>query len=379
MIMQPADHSPQPLKTLTMKYVKQMNSYFFRSKIFTLLLLSLSFTFCSGQVKTETHSEKEARNKSLKVPRAQGLNKAADIGFGTQDKEGNIWFGSYGEGVFKYDGKFFTQYTMSEGLNSNTTYSLVEDKAGNIWVGTNKGLNRFDGKKFENIPIVLSSTNLLLPDFYVRNPPAENKIWSMMADTKGIIWFGTDDGVYCFNGTKFTRFLDSPNLLNKDSLQLKGIFSIIEAKDGKIWFTACQSEGVSVLDGEILSNIIPYKDAGRTDRVIEDKNGTLWFACVFKGVGRYDGKKYTKNMFDEKAANGPSNIIEDAKGNIWFDTQDGLSYYDGNTLKIFNENDSLPNKKLIPVFLDNAGYLWLSGKGMKLYRYLDGKFIDFSE
>lgn len=356
-----------------------MNRNIFQTQIFILLLLSLFFTSCNGQIKTETHLEKETKIKGLKIPKPQGLNKDADIGFGTQDKEGNIWFGSYGEGVFKYDGKFFTQYTTSEGLNSNTTYSIVEDKAGNIWVGTNKGLNRFDGKYFENISVVLSSTNSLLPNFNNNNSPTENKFWSMMVDTKGIVWFGTDDGVYCFNGTKFTRFLDSHNLLNKDSLQLKGIFSIIEAKDGKVWFTACQSEGVSSFDGKTLSNVIPYKDVGRTDRVIEDKNGTLWFACVFKGVGRYDGKRYTKNMFNEKAINGPSNIIEDAKGNIWFDTQEGLSYYDGNTLKIFKENDSIPNKKLIPVFLDKAGHLWLSGKGMKLYQYIDGKFISYSE
>lgn len=69
-----------------------------------------------------------------------------------------------------------------------------------------------------------------------------------------------------FNETIFTRFLDNQNLLNRDSLQLKGIFSIIKAKDGKIWFAACQSEGVSAFDGKTLSNIIPYKDVGRTNK-----------------------------------------------------------------------------------------------------------------
>jgi len=356
-----------------------MNRNIFQTQVFILLLLSLSYIFCTGQVKTETYFENETKNKRLKIPKPQGLNKDAGLGFGIQDKEGNIWFGSYGEGVFKYDGKFFTQYTMNEGLNSNIAYSMVEDKAGNVWVGTNKGLNRFDGKKFENISIVLNNTNSLFPSFFNNSAPAENKVWSMMVDSKGIIWLGTDDGVYCFNETIFTRFLDNQNLLNRDSLQLKGIFSIIEAKDGKIWFAACQSEGVSAFDGKTLSNIIPYKDVGRTDRILEDKNGILWFACVFKGMGRYDGKTYTKNVFNEKAINGPSNIIEDTKGNIWFDTQEGLSYYDGSTLKTFKESDSFPNRKLIPVFLDKAGHLWLSSKGMGLYKYIDGKFISYSE
>ncbi|HPI53871.1 MAG TPA: hypothetical protein PLU10_04210, partial [Chitinophagaceae bacterium] len=161
--------------------------------------------------------------------------------------------------------------------------------------------------------------------------------------------------------------------------QLKGIFSILETKDGNVWFTACQSEGVSRFDGKTLSNIIPYKDVRRTDRVIEDKNGNLWFACVFKGVGRYDGKGFIQNVFNEKPTNGPSNIIEDGKGNIWFDTQEGLSYYDGIKLNTFNESEIISNKKLVPIFVDKTGYLWLSSKELGLYKFDDGKFISYSE
>ena len=210
-------------------------------------------------------------------------------------------------------------------------------------------------------------------------PPSENKIWSMMVDNEGTIWLGTDDGVYCYNGKEFTRFLDDSNIINKDSLQLKAIFSILQTTDGNIWFAACQSEGISKFDGKVLTNMVPYKDVRRTDRVIEDKKGNLWFACVFKGVGRFDGKTYTANVFNEKPTNGPSNIIEDGNGNIWFDTQAGLSYYDGIKLKTFHDNESIPNKKLIPFFSDKSGHVWLSSKGMGLYQYMNGKFISLSE
>lgn len=356
-----------------------MTRHIFQSQISILLFLLVAFTSCDGQVKKGKYKEGLPKNQYNRIPKPEGLNKDADIGFGIQDKKGNIWFGSYGEGVFKYDGKFFTNYTINDGLNSNTTYSIVEDKIGDIWVSTNKGINRFDGKKFQNIPIAFKTNNSIFLNSTNNYPPTENKIWSMMVDSKGTIWFGTDDGVYCYSRNEFTRFLENPNITNKDSLQLKAIFSILETKDGKIWFTACQSEGVSCFNGKTLSNIIPYKNVGRTDRVIEDRNGNLWFACVFKGVGRYDRKTYTQNVFNEKPTNGPSNIIEDGKGNIWFDTQEGLSYYDGINLKTFNVNESIPNKKLIPVFSDKLGHLWLSSKGMGLYQYIDGKFISYSE
>ena len=134
-----------------------MIRHIFQSQISILLILSVAFTSCNGQVKTEKNNEILVKKQFNKIPKPEGLNKDADIGFGIQDKAGNIWFGSYGEGVFKYDGKVFINYTTNDGLNSNTTYSIVEDKTGNIWVSTNKGTNRFNGIKFQNIPIVFKT------------------------------------------------------------------------------------------------------------------------------------------------------------------------------------------------------------------------------
>ena len=351
---------------------------------FTISLIILCFT-AHGQIVSSEYSKKNGLNKatiptneSFKIPKPKQLYKEAQIDFAIQDKQGNIWFGSNGEGVFKYDGKVFTNYTMKDGLNSNTTYCLVEDKSGIIWVGTNKGLNRFNGKSFENITIVFKN-NIMTPYYSNNSSPKENSIWSMMVDKKGTLWLGTDDGVYCYNKKEFTRFLNNHYIVNKDNLQLKAIFSILETRDGSIWFTACQNEGVSKFDGKTLINVIPYKDARRTDRVIEDKNGNLWFACVFKGVGFYDEKTFTQNIFDEKPNSGPSNILEDAKGNIWFDSQDGLSYYDGTKRKTFTKSDKIPNKYLIPVFSDKLGHIWFTSKGMGLYQYNKGKFISYSE
>jgi ligand-binding sensor domain-containing protein len=54
--------------------------------------------------------------------------------------------------------------------------------------------------------------------------PTENTVWSMMQDKNGTIWFGTDDGVYCYDGKAFSRFLDNQTVINKDSLNSKEYF-----------------------------------------------------------------------------------------------------------------------------------------------------------
>ena len=362
-----------------------MSMHLLNRSVYFLLVSLFSFNSSCGQAKLEIPMNKESDDKKSvgllsKILKPKGLFKEASIGSGIQDKKGNIWLGSNGEGIFCFNGKYFIQYTMKEGLNSNTIYSIVEDKVGNIWVGTNKGLHRFNGETFENVFIVLKNfPSSIANHSNFSITPNENSVWSMITDKKGIMWLGTGDGVYCYDGKEFTRFIDNPSIINKDSLQLKAIFSILETRDGNIWFTACQSEGISRFDGKTLSNIIPYKDVRRTDRVIEDKNGNLWFACVFKGVGRYDGKVYTQNVFNEKPINGPSNIVEDRKGNLWFDTQDGLGKYDGKKLIILSEKDGIPNKNLVPIMLDNSGSIWFSNKGMGLYQFNDGKFICYSE
>jgi ligand-binding sensor domain-containing protein len=352
------------------------------SKTISCLLLALFFlTSCNGQVKPTTQKEKDTLQiGQAKIPLPKGANKDVRIGTSMEDTEGNLWFGSLGEGLFKYDGKLFVHFGMEQGLNSNFIYSILQDKTGKIWVGTNKGLNRFDGNKLVSIPIVLSYNNPYhFNNITNKSTSTENTVWSMMQDKNGTIWFGTDEAVYCYDGKTFSRFLDNQTVINKDNLNLKGIFSILEAKNGNIWFAECAGEGVSSFDGKTLSTIIPYKEIRRTDRIIEDKQNNLWFATAFKGVGKYDGKTYTQNIFKAPDLNGSYNILEDANGNIWFDTQDGLGFYDGQKLSILTKKEGTVVKDFIPILSDKSGNLWFSSKGMKLYKY-DGKtFTNFSE
>ena len=358
-----------------------MTKYFIHKPISSLLLVLTILTSCYGQVKPKTQKENDpSQIGQTNLPQPKGANKEVRLIASIEDNDGNLWFGSIGEGLFKYDGKIFVHFGMEQGLNSNFIYSILQDKTGNIWVGTNKGINRFEGSKFVSIPINFSSKN----SSYFNNSnnisePTENTVWSMMQDKNGTIWFGTDDGVYCYDGKAFSLFLDNPTIINKNSLNLKGIFSILEANNGNIWFAECADEGISSFDGKTLSTIIPFKEIRRTDRIIEDKQNNLWFATAFKGIGKYDGKTYTQNIFKTPDLDGSYNIIKDATENLWFDTQDGLGYYDGKKLNILTQKEGTVVKDFIPILLDKAGNLWFSSKGMGLYKY-DGKmFTNYSE
>lgn len=65
-----------------------------------------------------------------------------------QDRNGNYWFGSDGEGVYRYDGKTLIQFTFKDGLPNNQVRTIQEDKSGNIWFVTGEGICHYDGKSF---------------------------------------------------------------------------------------------------------------------------------------------------------------------------------------------------------------------------------------
>lgn len=68
-----------------------------------------------------------------------------------EDRKGNLWLATRDSGVYYYNGQFFQHFTVSEGLASNAVFSICEDKAGNIWFATGGGASRYDGKSFRNL------------------------------------------------------------------------------------------------------------------------------------------------------------------------------------------------------------------------------------
>jgi len=345
--------------------------------IYALLLLMPSGILCNGQDKASLPqvTAGEAAIQSAGQPtliKTQGTSEADNVHCGLQDKAGNLWFGTTGEGVYRYDEKSFTNFTTKEGLSNNTVWSILEDKTGNIWFGTDAGICRYDGTTFTSIPI--SVTNGI--SFY---PPAENAVWSIMQDKSGKLWFGTNEDVYCYDGKSITRFLDDDSIINKNGLGLKRVEDILEDKNGNMWFASWDNEGICRFDGKSLTNFKPNGDASFR-RILEDKNGNLWFANRPRSVYRYDGKTFTNFTDKEKGLGGVNYMVEDKNGNIWFATGgNGVYCYDGKSFKTVTTKDGLVNNDVWCVVEDRGGDIWMGTRNTGLYRY-DGKsFTDFSE
>ena len=91
-----------------------------------------------------------------------------------QDRNGNYWFGTNGAGVYRYDTKTLTQYTIKDGLADNQVINIQEDDLGNIWFGTGVfGISKFDGTKFTTLTNKVELTNGTETDWKSTN----NNLW----------------------------------------------------------------------------------------------------------------------------------------------------------------------------------------------------------
>ena len=210
----------------------------------------------------------------------------------------------------------------------------------------------------------------------------QNSVTSIVQTKDGYIWFGTFGGLVRFDGIKFKVF----NTINAPAIKSNRITNLFEDKNGTLWI------------GTQFGNIISYKDEIFTS-VLEppttqrapiqvftiDKDGAIWTSGLQKLIPNSDG-----GFFEEKIAlpNEPNplvgSIVEDDSNNIWISTYKGLYQYQNGTIRFFPYvNTFPPNKKplnlpggmpRVKIFIDSKKQKWLSGLD-GLARFEDGKFI----
>ncbi|MGA9295622.1 MAG: PQQ-binding-like beta-propeller repeat protein [Ignavibacteriaceae bacterium] len=141
------------------------------------------------------------------------------------DNAGNLWFGTFGAGLYKYDGANLTNYTsFNSPLPSENIRDIKKDKNGNIWIAMTggyssspAGIGKFDGSSWE----FFNSKNSIL---------SNENIYSIAEDKNGNLWFGADSLLlFKFDGTNWVRY-DLSNQITSNWISCLDVDS-----DGNIW------------------------------------------------------------------------------------------------------------------------------------------------
>ena len=328
------------------------------------------------------------------------------------DKSGNLWFGTWGGGISKFDGKSFTNFTTANGLSNNLVHCLAEDTVGNIWIGTEGGgISIYDGYSFS---IKTKSDGLandivygIIPDqngnmwiaagvggaskfdgerftnLNKENGLSGNSIIKIAEDRNGFIWFGTgNDGAIRFDGKSFLHFTI------EDGLAHHSISCIAKDSSGNLWF-GTRGGGVSKyqesadLKGKGTFTNFTTSDGLGYDEfwdIEEDLDGNLWFASGGGGVSKYDGKSFTNYTTSQGLANNVVySISTDDSGNLWFGTAGGgVSLYKGPAFTNFTPGLGLTKNSVYGILEDNNGNLWFGTGGGGVSKYDGRTFTNFT-
>lgn len=286
-----------------------------------------------------------------------------------QDSLGYIWIGT-NDGLNRYNGNEFKVYKNIKNdentISNNMISSLVEDSDKNLWIGTDGGLNKMNLNTGEITRYLVSEEDKLYSNTVVDE---------LLIDSKGRLWVCTINGLNLYDSEN-----DNFIKVASDYLENKGIQDIIEDGEGNIWVST--RDGLFKYNHEKKSVESFYHDENDKNTISENNifslhysNNELWIGTKTGGLNimnlkDYSIKKYVHDSNNPKSI--PSNlirdIIRDKDGNIWLATDQGLASFDekNETFYTYKKNTdkySICDDNVINLYQDNLGVIWVGTFG----------------
>lgn len=245
------------------------------------------------------------QEQSIQVySKAQGLIDS-DIYPVYEDRAGTIWLGAWPSSLSSFNEGRFANYTVRQGLPGPRASALAEDRDGNLWVATRGSLAILRDGHF------LSPAGIVLPKLAV--------VQAMIQDRGGTMWIGTSNGMVLY------REGPSKTLTVQDGLATNDVRAIVESRSGDIWIGGYG--GLTRVHGAQFTHWTE-RDGLPSDNVraiYEDGEGVLWIGTYDGGLGRFKDGKFTRyREGDGLFNNGVFQIMEDGRGNLWMGSNKGI-------------------------------------------------------
>lgn len=244
---------------------------------------------------------------------------------------------------------FSTSYTMDDGLAANRVYSILQDSCGFMWFGTDDGLSRFDGIKFKNY--YLSE--------YI-NATTSNSVKKIFIDRRGKMWIGLDSGIVIYDSQTDTFRPFNAKTETGETIQTY-VVDMIEDNDGEVWI-ATNGKGLYRFSPNDEIRLRVYRNIPGESNCIsqdilmtlqQDSKQNIWIGTYSEGLCCFDKHRNTfvtykrSNLPDSLSDNSIQKIFEDSHGNLWIGTfQNGLDLFNPATRTFTNYQDKSPNNLL---------------------------------
>jgi len=303
-----------------------------------------------------------------------------------EDNQDRLWVGTWGGGLKRVvplesepdtiiglrTRRFQHDQNDRHTISNDYIWSIGTDRNGNIWVGSDNGLNRFNPER-ETFDRYYSDSNNA-------NTISSNKVSAIYLDRSGVLWIGTFRGgidKIVPDQSEFEYFLHNP--FDPNSLIGKSVNALLEDERGRIW--AGTSGGITQISKKtkeynyrhlrLTLNASTQKSDNYITSMVRDENGTIW-------VGTYNGlksispkglvKHYNLPVLpgENEQGNVVTSLLLDSKGWLWVGSiTHGLNIFDRKS-KVFTsfrynpeDSSSLSSNYVISLYEDKDGVVWV--------------------
>jgi len=270
----------------------------------------------------------------------------------------------------------FEHFTIAEGLSQNNVTTIFQDSRGFLWIGTQAGLNCYDGKTFE----------MFKADPEDEFSISDNMIFGICEDKDNNIWVATENGLNVFNRKNhaFKSFYYNEEDI-EHSISDNIVYTVFSDNEGSIWIKTPKSIDRININNYIVQKYSYEKDLFAKDinnynhTIFQDDHGVIWFGTK-EGLAYYEPEVDALVFFKHNSLN-PSTIsnneirciYEDIDDNLWIGTSNGLNKFNRNT-QTFSRSYYTDSKEesCITGITDgrNGSEIWISTNKNGIFRVL---------
>ena len=295
-----------------------------------------------------------------------------DVSVIFRDSDDGLWIGTRSTGISRYDSKN-DSFVRISGLSHTYVHDISEKDDGELWIGTEKGLNIYD-RHSGKIRQLYND----IKDPYSLN---DNSIYCVMNDGADNMIVGTYFGGINIHLKKYEQFTVYTQNSSTHSLSGKVVRQISCDKIGNLWI-ATEDGGLNYFDRKSgLFRTFKYDSStnsvssNNVHAVITDRDGDLWIGTYLGGVNHYDKRTgrfmhYTRARYPTLYSDSIFALLQDRSGQIWIGTTGGIVIFDKHTGRFERiREDLFQGVSVEALYEDSKGNIWLGTRNAGVYKY----------